>query len=249
MEFTRPATVLTPALVVYLIDASHSMNEAYGTMTRMDVVNDALKEAMKAMVRRSVYNGVVQRRYKLAILAYTTKVVDVLGGIRDLPEVIKRGVPVISAGGETDTAGAFKAVEALLRQHLSEYQTSPAPLVCHFTDALLNSADPAPVVRRIQALRVQDGPVLVENVYIAEKVFRKPVEDWHQWRGVVKANQLSNDYARLLYRLSSPLPETYRQNINEAGYHLQKGAALFFSGTHMDFIRLALPISAATQAG
>ena len=82
-------------------------------------------------------DGVLQRRYKIAILAYNTQVVDVLDGIQDLREVVKNGAPVISAAGETDTAAAFKAVESLLKTHLNEYQDSPAPLVCHLTDALL----------------------------------------------------------------------------------------------------------------
>ena len=247
MYYTQPATTLAPALIIYLIDASYSMNEPYGTMSRMDSVNRGLKEVIKAMLRRSIHNGVIQRRYKIAILAYTTEVIDVLDGIQDLSEIVRYGVPAIDTGGETDTAGAFKHVELLLQKHLIDYQSSPAPLVCHFTDALFNSIDPTPIARRIQALKVHDGPVLVENVYIADTMFKKPVEDWSQWEGVVHPRQLASDYARLLYRLSSPLPEIYRQNINDAGYHLKKNAAFFFSGEHMDFIRLAFAISSTAQ--
>jgi hypothetical protein len=94
---------------------------------------------------------------------------------------------------------------------------------------------------------VNDGPVLVENVYVAENMLRKPVQDWHTWSGILKPNMLTNDYAKLLFGLSSPLPETYRQNINNYGYNLQPGAALFFPGIHVDLVRLAFAISAATQ--
>ena len=192
-------------------------------------------------------DGVVQKRYKVAIFAYSTEVVDVLGGIRDLPELVRVGVPVLSAGGETDTAAGFSSVEVLLQTHLVEFQRCPAPLVCHLTDALLTANDPSPVVRRIQTMGVNDGPVLVENVYVAENMLRKPVQDWHTWSGILKPNMLTNDYAKLLFGLSSPLPETYRQNINNYGYNLQPGAALFFPGIHVDLVRLAFAISAATQ--
>lgn len=247
MLYTQPATSLTPALIIYLIDASHSMNDPCGKTTKIDLVNQALKEALKDMIRRSIRDGIVQRRYKIALLAYNTKVVDVLDGVCDLPDLVERGIPVISAGGETDASVGFAAVEHLLQQHLTECQTSPAPLVCHLTDALITMGDPTPLVERIQAMTVRDGSVLVENVYVAEKMLRTTVHDWHQWGGVLKAGQLTSDYAKLFFRLSSPLPETYRQNINNYGYHLKPGSALFFPGQHLDLVRLAFAISTATQ--
>jgi uncharacterized protein YegL len=245
--YTQPATTLTPALVIYLIDASQSMNDRCGSTTKIDVVNTALKNAIKDMVRRSMRDGVVQRRYKLAIFAYSTQVIDVLDGICDLPDLVRAGVPILSAGGKTDTAAGFAAVEQLLQAHLSEFQRSPAPLVCHLTDALFTARDPSPIVKRIQELRVNDGSVLVENVYIADNMLRKPVQNWYEWGGILKTRQLTNSYAKLLFYLSSPLPESYRQNINNYGYHLQPGTSLFFPGTHTDLVRLAFAISAATQ--
>jgi hypothetical protein len=247
MRYTQPATSLTPALIVYLIDASHSMNDPCGAMTKIELVNRALRDVIKDMVRRSMRDGVVQRRYKVAIIAYSTQVVDVLGGIRDLPDLVREGTPVLSAGGETDTSAGFAAVETLLQDHLARFQSCPAPLVCHLTDALFTESDPSPLIRRIQALAVNDGPVLIENVYVADRMLRSPVSDWHTWGGVLKLRQLTNDYARLLLQLSSPLPETYRQNINNYGYHLQSGASLFFPGVHTDLVRLAFAVSSATQ--
>jgi hypothetical protein len=247
MFYTQPATSLKPALVIYLIDASYSMNDLCGTTTKINMVNKALRDAVKDMVRRSMRDGMVQRRYKLAIFAYNTQVVDVLDGICDLPDLVKHGVPVISADGETDTAVGFTEVETLLKANLAKLQASPAPLICHLTDALITANTPVPVVRRIQSMTVNDGPVLVENVYVADNMLRSPVQDWHQWQGVLKPKQLTDGYARFLFQLSSPLPETYRQNMNNYGYNLQKGTALFFPGTQTELMRLAFAISTATQ--
>lgn len=246
-RYTQPATTLTPALVIYLIDASQSMNDRCGSTTKIDVVNIALKNAIKDMVRRSMCDGVVQRRYKIAIFAYSTKVIDVLDGICDLPELVRAGMPILSAGGKTDTAAGFAAVEQLLEAHLAEFQRCPTPLICHLTDAQFTSRDPSPIVQRIQEFSVNDGPVLVENIYVADNMLRKPVQNWYEWGGVLKARQLTNVYAKLLFSLSSPLPESYRQNINNYGYHLQPGSSLFFPGTHTHLVRLAFAISAATQ--
>lgn len=245
--YSQPATTLTPALILYLIDASDSMNEPCEGATRIHLVNSALRATVKDLVRRSMRDGVVQRRYRIAIFAYSTKVIDVLGGVRDLPDLLRTGVPELSAGGVTDTAAGFEAVEKLLDAQVKEYQHSPAPLVCHLTDGVFTTTDPAPAIRHIQQMQVTDGAVLVENVYFADNMLRRPVQNWQQWGGALRAGDLADDYARYLFSLSSALPDTYRQNINNYGYHLQQGAALFFPGGNSDLVRLAFAISSATQ--
>lgn len=247
MFYTQTATSRTSALVIYLIDASRFMNMPCGSTTKIEVVSKALREAIQEMVRRSMRDGTVHSCYKIAIFAYNTTVEDMLGGICDLPDLIKHGVPAINANGESDTTAGFMAVETLLQNHLRKFQDCPAPLVCHLSDGLITGRNPASVVRRIKAMTVNDGPVLVENVYAADNMLRSPVEDWSRWPGVLKPRQLTNAYARFLFHLSSPLPESYRHNINNYGYDLQKEAAFCFPGTQTDIVRLAFPISTVTQ--
>lgn len=247
MFHTQAATSLAPAPVIYLIDASYSMNDLCGRTTKIDLVNKALQGAVQDMVRRSMSNGVIQPRYKVAIFAYSTKVLNLLEGFCDLADLVKHGLPTISAGGDTDTAAGFSAVETLLQMQLPEFHASPAPLICHLTDALITTGNPVEVVQRLQTMAVEDGPVLVENIYIADHMLRTPAVNWTQWPGVLKPKQLKSAYARFLCQLSSPMPDSYRQNINNYGYHLQKGAALFFPGTQAELVRLAFAISTATQ--
>lgn len=250
-HYVQPSTRLTPALVIYLIDASASMNDPCGpALTKMMLVNTALREGIKGMVLRSMRDNKVQPRYHIALFAYSTKVLDLLDGIRPLPDLMRfGGPPELQAGGDgTDTAAGFSKVEQLLQQHLATYKSCPAPLVCHLTDALRTTQDPSPIVQRIREMRVDDGSVLIENVLMAEKILKKQVKDWQKWGGISKARHLSDGYARLLLALSSPLPETYRQTINNsAGYQLQKDARLFFPGTQPELVRLAVAASSATQ--
>jgi uncharacterized protein YegL len=245
--YTQAASAVTPALILYLIDASDSMNEAAGNVTRIKMVQSALQAALKGMARRSMRDGVMQRRYKIALFAYNAQVTDVLGGIRDLPDALQSGIPDIETGGITDTTAGFAAVEKLLEAHLAAYQECPAPLICHLTDGLFTTEDPSPIVKRLRAMSVRDGAVLVENIYIAQEMLRTPVPDWKEWKGVLRPNDLIDEYARFLFQLSSPIPETYRENINNYGYHLQPGAVLFFPGAQSELMRLAFAISTATQ--
>jgi hypothetical protein len=250
--YTQPATTLTPALVIYLIDTSDSMNQLCGSVKKIDLVNTALRESIRHMIRRSMRDGVPQPQYQVAILAYNTAVTDFLNGICALPDFVQAGVPRLIAYGETDTTSGFAAVEKLLESYQASLQRSPtirrpAPLVCHLTDANFTTDDPAPLVKRIQAMRFSDGPVLVEHVYMAEDMLRQPIEDWSQWSGVLKVNDITNEHARKLFHLSSPLPDVYRQNINNYGYQLQKGSLLFFPGAKQELMKLAFAISAGTQ--
>jgi hypothetical protein len=245
--YIQPATTLTPALVIYLVDASDSMNQACGDRTKIEIVNRALRVTLRDLWRRSMRDGMPQRRYKIAIFAYSTKVVDVLGGMVDLPELLQYGVPQWTADGVTDMAAAFATVEAFLEKHLAEFQRCPAPLICHLTDAVFTTTDPSPAISRIQSMHVEDGPVLLEHVFAAEHMLRKPPRDWYQWPGVRRAGDLANKYARFLFDFASPLPESYRHNINNYGYHLQPGAMMFFPGIQHDLIRLAFVASIATQ--
>lgn len=250
--YTQPATTLTPALVVYLVDTSDSMNAALGDTTKIDLVNAALRESVRHMIRRSMRDGVPQPQYQVAIISYNTYVTDMLDGIRSLPDLVEAGVPKLVARGETDTTQAFAAAEELLKGYLESLSKSstppcPAPLVCHLTDAHFTTDDPAPVVKRIRAMQVNDGPVLVENVYMADDMLHQNVADWYEWKGVLRENEVRNENAKRLFQLSSVIPEIYRQNINNYGYHLQKGATLFFPGLHRDLVKLAFAISAGTQ--
>ncbi len=232
--YTKSATSLTPALIIYLIDISASMNDPSGSAAmqpKIEVVNMALKFAVRNMLRQCMRDLTVLPRYQLAIFAYNTQVYDLLGGIKTIAEVAQQiGTPELIANGKTKTEEGFAAVAKLLSVHLAEYQHCPAPLICHLTDGLITNDPQAliKIVQDIKAMHVEDGNVLVENVYVADHMLRKSVQDWHSWHGVLKVNQLTNDYARLLFDLSSPLPESYRQNINDSGYRLQPGAGAVF---------------------
>jgi len=250
--YTQPATTLTPALVIYLIDTSDSMNQPCGDATKISLVNTALRESVRHMIRRSMRDGIPQPQYQIAIISYNTRVSDVLDGIITLPDLVQAGVPKLVAQGETDTTAGFMTVEKLLQGYQASLQRSaslrrPAPLICHLTDANFTTDDPSAVIKRILGMRFSDGAVLLEHVYMAEDMLRQPVQDWSQWGGIHKLSDITHEQAKRLFPLTSPLPDVYRQNINNYGYQLQKGALLFFPGTQYDLVKLAFAISAGTQ--
>ncbi|MCC7205942.1 MAG: VWA domain-containing protein [Anaerolineae bacterium] len=246
MPYTAVATSTTPVLIIYLLDVSGSMSQMLGDRRRVEIVSDALQEIATEMVARSTKGELVSPRYRLAVYAYESQVHDVLGGIRTIDQFVRDGVPEFAPRGGTNTAAAFLAAENLLQQELPYMAGHPAPLICHMTDGEYQGDDPTPIVQRIMSLGTQDGGVLVENIFISDKLLRHPVEDVYGWPGIVSENELANDYARTLLRMSSPIPDSYLSEMQEFGYNLQSGAPMMFPAQTKELIRMAFTMSGAT---
>ena len=240
------ASARTPALVVYLLDISASMNLSLGKKRRIDVVLDALTSALRQMVFRSTKGSRLSPRYSIAMYAYSDHVYDLLDGIQTVSRVVNLGVPELRTEARTDTARAFLAAESLLERELHRFQAGPAPLVCHMTDGMHTGDDPAPIVRRIMGMAVPDGNVLVENIFISEDVLSEPIVDLTRWPGISRTTPLENEWGQGLQRLSSVLPESYRTMMLEYGYHLQKDALMLLPGMNPELVAMGFQMSAAT---
>src|SRR5688500_14264687 len=125
--YTTLATSKTPALIIYLLDISGSMTKPMGGSSRIDVVTNALQKVATKMVMRSTKGQLVSPRYRIAMLAYSSQVIDLLRGIKTIDEVAKLGVPRLTALDSTDTAAAFLEAEKLLSVEIPKMQDHPAP--------------------------------------------------------------------------------------------------------------------------
>ena len=123
---------------------------------------------------------------------------------------------------------------------------SPAPLVCHVTDSRFVGKDPGPIVRRIREIQVPDGNVLVENVFISERVLASPVTDPRTWPGITASTPLVDEWATRLRDMSSPLPEAYRRGLEQARYQISRSAVMMLPGESPELVGLALQMSAAS---
>ncbi|HLZ30965.1 MAG TPA: protein kinase [Chloroflexota bacterium] len=258
VPYTTLATKDSPALIIYLLDLSRSMNTAFGATTRVQAVKDALNDIAREIVSQSTKGGIVSPRYRLAILGYSDGVVDLFtgqpvvvgqtGSVKSITEIaLKRLIAglKIEIGDNTNTAAGLEAVEAILKQELPKLEKCPAPLVCHLTDGIYTTktADPEPVARRIKDMRVPDGNVLVETVFMSDSVWPSPITNIHQWRGIDPSTKLVDKYAEKLRSMSSVLPETWRVELNRQAYPLNPNSVMLLPGTSTDLVRLAFQMS------
>jgi hypothetical protein len=248
MPYTVPATSDTPALIVYLLDSSGSMQQRLGAGTRQEVVTHALQQSLQQMVFRSTKGMRVSPRYRVAIFAYNEKVYDLLDGVRTIDDVLTRRIDGIQPSGRTNTAQAFERAEALLLAEIPTLLDAPAPLVCHMTDGEYNDGpDPFAAVSRVKNLEVPDGHVLVENVFMSDQVLTTPIDAVDTWPGVSMATPLRTDYARRMRDFSSALPQSYRDVlVSEHEYVLAADSVMMFPGTSPELIELAFQVSAST---
>lgn len=246
MPYEILATSKTPALIIYLLDVSGSMSEKLGNKRRIDVVMEALGAMLRRMVHRSTKGGRISPRYRIAMYAYSDHVYDLLGGVKSVDQVAQLGVPELSTMRSTDTARAFAQAEKLLQQELPRLAHCPAPLVCHMTDGEYTGADPEPVVRRIMAMRVPDGNVLVENIFISDNILKESITDPKRWGGVRPGTKLQTDYARKLRAISSPLPASYRAVMREEGYELADDALMMIPGMTPELVQMGFVMSMST---
>lgn len=247
MNYELKATSKTPALTIFLLDISASMGQPLDGKPRIEVVTDALQSIFRRMVYLATRGGRISPRYHIAIFAYSNQTYTLFDGVKSIEEVARVGVPKLATSATTNTSLAFSKVEEFLKREIGRYSQCPAPVVCHLTDGLYTDDDPEPIVRRIMSMGVQDGPVLVENIYISDTVLPSPIMDVHQWPGILPGTQLGSDYARKLRAMSSTLPESYRIMMLEMGYQISPNASMLLPGTSPELVRMAFAMASATK--
>ncbi|MDP9120230.1 MAG: VWA domain-containing protein [Acidobacteriota bacterium] len=246
MTYSIEATSKTPALIIYLLDCSASMGELLDGKPRIEHVNEAIEKVFTRMVQRSTKGEVISPRYRLAVIAYSDQPHDVLGGVKTIQDLMKSGTPQLNTMQFTDTAAAFIYARDLLQRELPKLAGHPAPMICHLTDGEYNGADPEPIARDIMNMTTDDGNVLIENIFVSSGLTRQAITDIETWPGISDASDLTSDYAKKLFNMSSPLPDSYAEMIHKEDYQLKSGARMLIPGANKDLIELAFAMSGAT---
>ena len=246
MAYDLLATARTPALIIYLLDVSASMTQALGDKRRIDVVMESMSIVLRQMIFRSTKGARISPRYRIAMIAYSDHVYDLLDGIKTVDQIANLGFPTLSTFRTTDTARAFAQVEKLLEMELPNLDLCPAPLVCHMTDGEFTGEDPAPIANRIMAMEVPDGNVLLENIFISDVIFEQAINNVREWPGILRKTNLKNEYAKKLRSMSSPLPKSYHAMMLESGYRMDEKSVMMLPGISPSLIEMGFVMSAAT---
>lgn len=259
MAYSAEISRGNPTCFVFLLDQSGSMADQFGgeqSFRKADFVADVVNRTLHDLVIRCTKTEEVRNYYYVSIIGYGTAVGSAFSGnlsgkslvpiseVAELPARIENRAkrvpdgagglvetqvrfPVwldpISSGG-TPMCQAFSLVKGVIDQWLSEHRNSFPPTVLHLTDGESTDGDPSGVAQSILDQSTADGKVLLFNCHVSSRHSLKieyPSDE----------SRLPDDFARTLFRISSPLPEAFRRAATEIGLSAPEGARGFvFNG-------------------
>jgi hypothetical protein len=234
LPYTAQISRANPTALLFLLDQSGSMREPFGAQPekrKADGVGDALNRLLQNLALKCAKSDGIRDFFHVGMIGYGGRVQSALGGAlagQDLVpisrlanhplrvEVRTRKVDDGAGGlideqfkfpvwfearptGKTPMCAALRRARELLEPFLIAHPGCYPPIVINITDGHPTDGDPRDAAKELRALASQDGNVLLFNAHLSDKQTR-PIEFPEDESG------LPDDYARLLFRMSSELP-------------------------------------------
>lgn len=256
MPYTAEISRSNPSCFVFLIDQSGSMQDPFGggelTKKKADGVADAINKLLQNLVIKCAKSEGVRDYYYVGVIGYgnrvgpafagtlagkemvpvseianqparveerTKKIDDGAGGLVDQTIKFPIWFDAVANGG-TPMCAALDRAQNILSNWLAQHPDSFPPIVINITDGESTDGDPTSAANVIQNLSSSDGNVLLFNVHLSSSG-ATPVEFPDSDTG------LADQYAKLLFNLSSPLPDYMRSIAQQEGFQVSDGTRGF----------------------
>jgi hypothetical protein len=246
MPYSAEISRTNPTALVFLLDQSSSMLEPFGGQPekrKADGVADALNRLLQNIVLKCAKADGIRDFFHVGMISYGGRVGSAFGGplagqtlvpvgrLADNPvrvEVRTRKVDDGAGGiieqqfkfpvwfearptGRTPMCAALAQAKEYVQGFLAAHPDCYPPMVINITDGMPTDGDPRPAAKELQALASRDGDLLLFNAHVSDKQNR-PVEFPTDMAG------LPDDFARLLFRMSSELPPKLLEAARSEGY-------------------------------
>jgi hypothetical protein len=231
--------------------------------TKAEAVADAINHLLYTLVLRCVWGNSVLDRFHVGVIGYGLNVAPALGGVlksKDLvpiSELARNPLRVEqrsqhnddgtvqsirfpiwfepTGDGQTPMCATLNLAGTVLAGFLVDHPDSFPPIVINITDGMANDGNPDPVATRLKQLSSTDGNVLLFNLHLSDKP-GKPIEFPEQ------EAKLPDNFARLLFRMSSPLPATMWGAAREKGLRPGPNTRGFVFNADLDSVIRSLDI-------
>lgn len=232
-----------PALITMILDDSASMagglvgsgDARFQWVERYSGI--ILKELLARSTEVSGEHHSIKARYYLDVIKYGSDVETWSDEELDIGEAVKRFADAegsFGLGGNmggTDAAAAFQTALPRLERALqnSRFSDSFPPMVFHLTDGESHS-DAEPLAQQIMNLRSSDGNALIVNAYIGTDTALSYTGP-NDFPGYITEQEIGTNPDNLrLFRMSSIVPDTIRQNLIGDGIFpaIRENSRLFF---------------------
>jgi hypothetical protein len=260
-EISRP----NPSCFLFLIDQSGSMSDAFGmgesNKSKADGVADAINRLLQNLVIKCAKEEGVRDYYNVGVIAYGARVGPAFSGplarreltpiseIGNLPSRVEERVRKVEDGagglvdqkvrfpiwfdpvanGATPMCQALAQARVILQGWLNQHPNCFPPIVINITDGEATDGDAGDVANSIKQLSSSDGEALLFNLHISSQR-ATPIEFPDSEGG------LPDRFAKLLFRMSSPLPEYMLKIAQEESSQVSEGARGFVFNANMEAI-------------
>ena len=266
MPYSAEISRANPTCFLLLIDQSRSMLQPMAGApgrTKAEAVAEAVNHLLYTLVLRCVWGSSVLDRFHVGVLGYGARVGPALAGPlagkdllpvgdvarhpirveqRSLPgpdgqaQSVRFPVWFEPAGdGNTPMCATLKRAATLVAGFLLEHPDCFPPVVINITDGKPTDGNPDQDAARLRRLSSTDGHVLLFNLHLSEKSGER-IEFPDQ------EAQLPDPYARLLFRMSSPLPAALAGAAREADLKVTPATRGFVFNADLDGVIRALDI-------
>ncbi|MDO4764041.1 MAG: VWA domain-containing protein [Flavobacteriaceae bacterium] len=246
-----------PCLIIYLLDHSNSMAESDGTAKKGLKLAHSINEIIFETGLKCVgANGDIRNRFELSVIGYGTSVSSAWQGalsgswVVPISEVFNNPISMYNDiplwiserySGQTSMRRAFENAYRICEDWINwgNHRDCHPPIIINITDGMptdggFNFGDLAHTVRKLMGLRTNYGNVNVFNIHI-DGGFGDTI-------AFPNYPPNNNQYAHLLFDLSSSLNPHMIQLARNAGYNIKEGAkGYIFNGSGknlMDFLNI-----------
>jgi hypothetical protein len=234
MSYTAEISRSNPTAFLFLVDQSGSMSDPVNPNTsKAQFVADVLNRTLTTLITRCTKSEGTRDYFEIGVLGYggdgayngfqgtlASSIMNPISAIEASPLQIEQrkkkmddgaggiveqsiNFPVWfepSANGGTPMCQAITRAAEELVAWCDAHPNSYPPTVLHITDGESTDGDPEELARQLQQIQTNDGSVLMFNLHVSPSS-TNPITF------PVAETGLPNQYAQMLFRMSSILPE------------------------------------------
>jgi hypothetical protein len=244
-------TTRQPGCYIFLLDQSLSMEDPIGgsALKKSVALADAINRFIAELISQCEKGGARPKHYfDVALIGYTTDDQNnpivgsaFQGALATGDELI--GLDIVGIDqlsecplGTKDEGGALVPVwyepvarygtpmcraleycEKIASMWSANHMDSVPPIVIHITDGESSDGDPLAAATALQNVRTHKGGTLLFNIHLSDESAPGTLFPSSE-------APLPNDYARMLFRMSSPLPDFCVQMAQQLGWQVGAGA-------------------------
>jgi hypothetical protein len=248
MAYAAEISRANPTCVLFLVDQSSSMLEPFGQQPekrKADGVADAINRLLQNLVLKCAKADGIRDFFHVGLIGYGGRVASAFEGnltgktlvpvsqIANNPLRVEQRTRKVDDGagglveqsfkfpvwfepkatGRTPMCQALNMAKQYLEVFLQHHPACYPPLVFNITDGMATDGDPLELAKNLRGLGSQDGNVLLFNAHVSAN--QSNAIEFPGGEG-----GLPDNFARLLFRMSSKLPERLAEAAKGEGYNV-----------------------------